>query len=88
MGVEVHDVDRAQRLQTADERIADGMVAADRDRQRTGLGDAAHDLGHTVEVRVQLRPLNGDVPHVRHGHTDETVAAEFHVVPPSEASTP
>ena len=57
------------------------MVAADRDRQRTGLGDPAHDLGHTVEVRVQLRPLDDDVSHIRHRHSDETIAAELDIVP-------
>jgi hypothetical protein len=79
--VDVHDIELAQRLHPTAERVADRMVAADRDHQRSPPGDPPRGARDPPVICLRVRALDHDVPDVGHRHPDEVVAMGLHVVP-------
>jgi hypothetical protein len=81
VGVDVDDVDLAQRLHSAAERVADRVVTADRDHQRSALDDPPCGVGDASVICLGVRALNRDVANIRHRHADEVVTIGLDVVP-------
>ena len=81
VSVDVDDVELAQWLQPATERVTDRVVAADRDRQCAALGDRPCGAGDPLVVRRGVGALDRDIADVGHRHAGEVVAVGLHVVP-------
>ena len=79
--VDVHDIELAQRLHPTAERIADRVVAADRDQQCATLDDPARGARDPPVICLRVRALDRDVTDVRHPHADQVVAIGLHVIP-------
>ena len=78
--VDVHHIELAQRLHPTAERIADRMIAADRDHQRSALDDAPRSARDPSVICLSVRALDRNVTNVRHRHPDQIVAIGLHVV--------
>jgi hypothetical protein len=81
VGVDVDQIELAQRLHPQAQRVADRVVAADRHHQRSALGDRPRGARDAAVVRLRVRALDQDVAHIRHGHARQVVAVRLHVVP-------
>ena len=79
--VDVHHIELAQRLHPTAERIADRMIAADRDHQRSALDDAPRSARDPPVICLSVQALDRNVTNVRHRHPDQIVAIGLHVVP-------
>ena len=65
--VEVHDVERSDRLHPTSDREADRVVAAHRDDERPALRHPTDHVGDPGQVAVRIGARDGHVPDVGHG---------------------
>jgi hypothetical protein len=72
--VQADDIDRPVRLHPATERIADRVIAADRDRDRASLDDPSCHLADPGEVPRVVGTLDRDVAEIGHRDADEILA--------------
>jgi hypothetical protein len=79
--VDVDDVEAPARLHAPAERIADRVIAPDRDHQRAALGDRTRRARDALVAGLGGRALDQDVPEIHHRHADEAVAVGLDVVP-------
>jgi hypothetical protein len=79
--VDVDDVEAPARLHAPAERIADRVIAPDRDHQRAALGDRTRRARDALVVGLGGRALDQDVLEIHHRHADEAVAVGLDVVP-------
>jgi hypothetical protein len=70
MRVDVDDIELAKRLHPSAERVADRVVAADRDHQGAALGDPPRGACDPLVICLRVGTLNRDVADVCHRHAD------------------